>query len=121
MTPRGPFCERLLGERSRFRLTDMSARFIAVTACGLLGFAADVPGQTAPTEATREASTNQSGWTVVVIKLRYAEAEEIARVLRELLPATVRVVPYHATNSVLIAGDRAVIEALEKGTFEEQK
>jgi malonyl CoA-acyl carrier protein transacylase len=58
----------------------------------------------------------------VVINLRYADAEEIARVLRELLPATVRVVPYYPTNSVLIAGDPAVIGELEKhGTEEEEQ
>jgi hypothetical protein len=99
----------------------MSARCIGFTACALLGFASGSVGQTAPPESTREASADQSAWTVVVIKLRYADAEEVARVLRELLPSTVRVVPYHPTNSVLLAGDRAIIGELEKGIVEEEQ
>jgi len=42
-------------------------------------------------------------------------------VLRELLPDTIRVVPYYPTNSVLIAGDRAVIREIEKLIVEKEQ
>ena len=51
----------------------------------------------------------------MVIKLEYADAEEIALVLRQLLPSTVRIVAYPPTNSVVIAGDRAILEEIEEG------
>jgi hypothetical protein len=101
-------------------MTDMSARFIGFTTCALLGFAADVLAQTAPPESEREASSDRSAWTIVVIKLRYADAEDIARVLRGLLPDTVRIEPYYPTNSVIVAADRAVIEELQEHSVEER-
>lgn len=90
----------------------MASRSIAT--CALLGLAAGVFGQAAPPESERAASADESDWTIVVINLRFADAGEIARVLRELLPPTVRVVSYYPTNSVLIAGDPAVIGELQQ-------
>jgi type II secretory pathway component GspD/PulD (secretin) len=66
-----------------------------------------------PPEFQREAAAAESGWTFVVIKLRHADAEHVASVLRELLPPTVRVVAYPPTNSVLISGDPAVMGDIE--------
>jgi len=99
----------------------MGSRFMGIAACGLLGCAAGVFGQTPAPESGGETSASQSPWTIVVINLRYADAEEIARVLRELLPDTIRVVPYYPTNSVLIAGDRAVIREIEKLIVEKEQ
>lgn len=99
----------------------MGSRFIGFTTCALFGFAASVFGQPASPQPEREAPADQSAWTFVVINLRYADAEEVALVLRGLLPATVRVVPYYPTNSVLIAGDRTIIGELEKRGVEEEQ
>ena len=99
----------------------MGSRFIGLTTCGLLGFVAGAFGQAAPPESEHDASAEQSRWTFVVINLRYADAEEVVRVLRELLPPTVRVVPYYPTNSVLIAGDPAVIGELDQRGVEEKQ
>jgi hypothetical protein len=92
----------------------MASRFIGFATCALFGFAASVFGQSASPQPERDVPTDQSAWTFVVIGLRYADAEEVALTLRDLLPATVRVVPYYPTNSVLIAGDRAVLAEIEK-------
>jgi hypothetical protein len=91
----------------------MEFRFTAFAACALFGIAPGTLGQPAAPEREREAAAPESSWTVVVIKLQYADAEQVAAVLRELLPPTVRVVPYYPTNSVLISGDRAVIGDIE--------
>jgi type II secretory pathway component GspD/PulD (secretin) len=91
----------------------MRFRFIAFAAYALFVVASRAFGQPAPPEFQREAAADESGWTFVVIKLRHADAEQVASVLRELLPPTVRVVPYPPTNSVLISGDPAVIGDIE--------
>jgi type II secretory pathway component GspD/PulD (secretin) len=89
----------------------MCFRFTGVAAFMLLGFAAGALAQTVAPQSGR-AAEERSTWSFVVIKLKYAEAEEIARVLRQLLPPTVSVAPYSHTNSVLIAGDRATLEEI---------
>lgn len=91
----------------------MGFRFIAFAACALFGIASRAFAQPAAPESGREAAAAESACTFVVIKLRYADAEHVASVLRELLPSTVRVVPYQPTNSVLISGDPAVIGDIE--------
>ncbi|HEU4619541.1 MAG TPA: secretin N-terminal domain-containing protein [Gammaproteobacteria bacterium] len=52
------------------------------------------------------------GWTIVVVKLGYARAEEVARLLSQLAPPGVTVAAYEPTNSVVIAGDPAVLGEL---------
>jgi type II secretory pathway component GspD/PulD (secretin) len=99
----------------------MGFRFRGLAACGLFGFAAGAFAQAAVSQSERESSEDSSAWTYVVIKLKYADAEEIALVLRQLLPPTVRVVPYSPTNSLLIAGDKAILEEIEaRGVEAEQ-
>ena len=91
----------------------MGCRFAAFAACALFAIAARAVAQPAAPESGGEAATAESAWTFVVIKLRYADAEHVASVLRELLPPTVKVVAYQPTNSVLISGDPAVIGDIE--------
>jgi type II secretory pathway component GspD/PulD (secretin) len=91
----------------------MGFRFTAFAACALFAIAFRAFAQPAAPESGREAATAESAWTFVVIKLRYADAEHVASVLRELLPPTVKVVAYQPTNSVLISGDPAVIGDIE--------
>lgn len=54
-------------------------------------------------------------WTATVIHLDYADAEEVAALLSEIVPPGVRVVPYYPTNSLIVSGDRALIEDLTRG------
>jgi len=54
-------------------------------------------------------------WTVTVIHLDYANAEELAAVLSEIVPPGVTVVPYYPTNSLIVSGKRALIEELTRG------
>ena len=93
------------------RLADMCFRFIGFTAFMLFGFAAGALAQAVAPQSGRAAEAH-SAWSFVVIKLKYAEAEEIARVLTQLLPPTVSVAPYSQTNSIVIAGDRATLEEI---------
>jgi hypothetical protein len=95
----------------RFRL-----RWLA--ACALFGFAAGALAQAPVSQPKRETSEERSEWAYTVIKIKYSDAEEIAHVLRQLLPPTVRVVAYAPTNSVLIAGDRAILEQIDAHDIE---
>jgi hypothetical protein len=97
---------------SRPGLTEMGLRFIAI-ACALFGFAVSALGQPAAPEIEREPAELEPAWTFVVIKLRYADAEQVASVLRKLLPPTISVEPYYPTNAVLISGDPALIGEIE--------
>lgn len=92
----------------------MSFRFRRLAACALFGFSAGAFAPAAISQSESEVSDEHTAWTCVVIKLEHADAEEIALVLRQLLPPTVRVVAYSPTNSVLIAGDRAILEEIEE-------
>ncbi|MCS6926803.1 MAG: hypothetical protein NZ578_12960 [Candidatus Binatia bacterium] len=49
---------------------------------------------------------------IEVVPLRYAKAEEVAYTLNWAVPYGVRVVPYWPTNSLILAGDPALVEAL---------
>lgn len=49
---------------------------------------------------------------IEVVPLRYAKAEEVAYTLSWAVPYGVRVVPYFPTNSLILAGDPATVEAL---------
>src|SRR5690606_22780052 len=51
-------------------------------------------------------------FAVTVIELEYANAEELAALLAEILPPGVTVVPYYATNSLIFSGPREAIRAL---------
>lgn len=93
----------------------MSFRCKRLAACAVFGFAAGAFAHAAIAQSEGEGSDEHASWTYVVIELEYADAEEIALVLRQLLPPTVRVVAYPATNSVVIAGDRAILEEFEEG------
>jgi type II secretory pathway component GspD/PulD (secretin) len=91
----------------------MGSRFLAFAACALIAIAARAFAQPVSPESGGEAGAAESAWTFVVIELRYADAEHVASVLRDLLPPTIKVVPYRPTNSVLIAGDPAVLGDIE--------
>lgn len=49
---------------------------------------------------------------IAVVPLRHAKAEEVAYTLNWVVPYGVRVVPYFPTNSLILAGDPATVEAL---------
>jgi type II secretory pathway component GspD/PulD (secretin) len=97
----------------------MCFRIKRLAACALFGLAAGAFAHAAisqsQSQSESEVSDEHAVWTYVVIKLEYADAEEIALVLRQLVPPAVRVVAYPPTNSVVIAGDRAILEGIEEG------
>ncbi len=51
-------------------------------------------------------------FAVAVIELGYANAEEVAALLAEILPPGVTVAPYYATNSLIFSGRREAMRAL---------
>ena len=61
-----------------------------------------VPADRVPTEA----------FTIRVVPLGYARAGEVAYTLSWVAPPWVRVVPYYPTNSLIISGHPAAVEAL---------
>jgi general secretion pathway protein D len=61
-----------------------------------------VPADRVPLEA----------FTVKVVSLDYARAGELAYTLSWVAPPSVRVVPYYPTNSVIISGRPAAVQAL---------
>lgn len=61
-----------------------------------------VPADRVPPEAV----------TVKVVPLEYARAGEIAYALSWVAPPSVRIVPYYPTNSLLISGHPAAVQAL---------
>ena|SRR5690606_10038298 len=66
--------------------------------------------QAQPAEAPEERAAED--FAVAVIELDYANAEEVAALLAEILPPGVTVVPYYATNSLIFSGSREAIRAL---------
>jgi hypothetical protein len=62
-----------------------------------------------PADRRQGTDARPPDWTVEVIKLHYADSEEMAALLAQVLPLGVTVVAYPPTNSLLIAGDAAVI------------
>ncbi|HEX7000039.1 MAG TPA: secretin N-terminal domain-containing protein [Gammaproteobacteria bacterium] len=76
---------------------------VLALSCSPLVSLAQAPAEEPPAEGDRPA--------VEVIKLAYAEAEEVAALLAQVAPAGVTVVPYPPTNSIIIAGDPAVLRA----------
>ncbi len=51
-------------------------------------------------------------FTIEVLPLKYAWAGELAYTLSWVAPPSVRIVPYYPTNSLVISGDPAAVEAL---------
>jgi len=88
----------------------MSIRTICAAAA-FLGLSAS------PVFAQNNAASDEGveDWTVAVIHLDYANAEEVAAVLSEIVPPGVSVVPYYPTNSVIVSGERALVEELTRG------
>ena len=80
-----------------------------ITACLALSLS-----YAAAQEQGGEASTVED-WSVTVIHLDYADAEEVAALLSEIVPPGITVVPYYQTNSLIISGERALIEELTRG------
>jgi hypothetical protein len=51
-------------------------------------------------------------FTIKVVPLDYARADELAYTLPWIAPPSVRVVPYYPTNSLIISGHPEAVEAL---------
>ena len=49
---------------------------------------------------------------IKVVPLNYARADELAYTLSMVAPPWVRIVPYYATNSLIISGHPAAVEEL---------
>ncbi len=49
---------------------------------------------------------------IEVVPLDYANAEELAATMAHLAPYSVRIVPYHPTNSLILYGDSQAVKAL---------
>ncbi|MFO7285699.1 MAG: hypothetical protein LOD94_09065 [Gammaproteobacteria bacterium] len=60
-------------------------------------------------------------WGAVVVDVHYANAEELAAILAEILPAGVDVVPYYPTNSLIFSGSREALRALLGDDADEKK
>jgi type II secretory pathway component GspD/PulD (secretin) len=65
-----------------------------------------------PQESQQTRAQADSDWTVKVIRLDYADAFEVAGILAQIVPPTVRVVAYRPTNSIIISGDSAVLGSI---------
>ncbi len=87
---------------------------MSIRAIGLIGAALCLSVSAAHAQQPSEDAATED-WTVTVIDLGYADATEVARLLSEIVPPGVRVVPYYQTNSLIISGERAVVEALIEG------
>lgn len=87
----------------------MCIRAIGVIVAGL-----GVSVSTAFAQQTSEDGAARD-WAVTVIDLAYADAAEVARVLSAVVPPGVTVVPYYQTNSLIISGERELLEALTGG------
>lgn len=60
-------------------------------------------------------------WGVEVVELGFANAEEVAALLVEILPPGISVTPYYATNSLIFSGDRELLRALLGGGTEQSE
>ena len=63
-------------------------------------------------EPPSDITASAENWGIDVLDLGYANAEEVAALLSEILPPGISVVPYYATNSLIFAGDRELLRAL---------
>src|SRR5690606_27276259 len=88
----------------------MSIRTIGmITACLGLSFSS------AFAQEQNDAAPAVEDWAMTVIELDYANVEEVAALLAEIVPPGIRVVPYYQTNSLIISGERALLEELTRG------
>jgi type II secretory pathway component GspD/PulD (secretin) len=90
----------------------MSSRGPKLTACALFLVSLCSVAQPGSEEPDRNAHPEEPDWAVAVVKLGYADAAEVALLLSRVLPATVRVVAYEPTNSLIIAGDPRIVGGL---------
>ena len=91
----------------------MISRMVKLASSGVLLVGASAVLAQEPAQESEGESAPPQDWTVQVIELGYADAGEVADLLSQILPPTVTVVPYYATNSLIIAGDPAVIGTRE--------
>ena len=88
-----------------FRVQRWLIAVALVATAGSGTWAADNPGQHEHDKVTNMSwSAHQSEWAVTVIKLQYANAEELAPIIAGILPPGLRVIPYAPTNSLIISG-----------------
>jgi len=91
----------------------MISRTAKLVSSGLLLLGASAALAQEPPEESEGESSPPQDWTIQVIELAYADAGEVAELLSQVLPPGVTVVPYYATNSLIIAGDPALIGTRE--------
>lgn len=91
----------------------MTGPTLKLAPCALLLAVSMHTSAQSPQEQTTEAAEARA-WTLVVVSLDYADAEEVAGVLSRVLPPTVRVVAYGPTNSLIVAGDPAIVGDVAK-------
>jgi general secretion pathway protein D len=105
-------------ERVRGKITVLSPKGVSPTeALDLLRSALALHGYTllSRAEATWIVPVDQvpsDAFTIKVVPLDYARAGELAYTLSWIAPPSVRVVPYYPTNSLIISGHPAAVEAL---------
>jgi general secretion pathway protein D len=104
-------------EQVRGKITVLSPKGVSPTeALDLLESALALHGYTllSRAEATWIVPVEQvpEAFTIKVIPLDYARAGELAYTLSWIAPPSVRVVPYYPTNSLIISGHPAAVEAL---------
>ena len=86
----------------------MSRRIVKLAACApllLLGFGAAAQQE----QESEPATANGPSSRVTVIKLDYADAEEVAYTLSQVLPPTIKIVAYAPTNSLIIVADPVIV------------
>lgn len=103
-------------DRQRRKSARRRKRPAAAAAYAVVAWMFLVPGIGAPVAFAQssDSSGTEPDWTIAVIKLHYARAEELAPVLEAVLPPTVTITPYPPTNSLIISGDPAVISRLRE-------
>jgi general secretion pathway protein D len=105
-------------EQVRGKITVLSPKGVSPTeALDLLKSALALHGYTllSKAEATWIVPVDQvpfEAFTIKVVPLDYARAGELAYTLSWIAPPSVRVVPYYPTNSLIISGHPAAVEAL---------
>ena len=89
----------------KFRVQRWLAVLVLAATAGSGTWAADNPAQREHDKLTEMSwSDHQSKWAVTVVKLQYANAEELALIIASILPAGLQVIPYAPTNSLIISG-----------------
>jgi len=87
----------------------MSALKALIAGAGI-GIAPMICADAQPADAPEVVAAED--WGAVVVDVHYANAEELAAILAEILPPGVEVVPYYPTNSLVFSGSREVLRAL---------